>query len=170
MYLFLSLRENDFPWMKANFCGFYLVKLKIAFTNTTFWCWISALIHTNHFHNSELVEFKACIAEESISIPLSNLEWYFQKISITYNLGQNCSDKIENLFFSEKNSLAQNQCCLQSFKFLTTKLSQIQDWHQVAKERIWNLKMELFLEFTEFPTFVSTSFLQDCGKTLKQKR
>ena len=70
--------------------------MKVAFKNTIFWCWIWALIHANHFYNLELIEFKAYIAPTCISIPLSHLGSFFQKKSITFNLGQNCSDKIEN--------------------------------------------------------------------------
>ena len=43
-----------------------------------------------------------CSAPTCISIPLNNLEWFFKNISITWNLGQNCWDKTENLFYSEK--------------------------------------------------------------------
>ena len=80
----------------------YLIKLKVDFKNTIFWCWIWALTDTNHFYQSELVEFKASSELACISMLFSNLGRYFQKISITYNLGQNCWDKIEGLFFSEK--------------------------------------------------------------------
>ena len=38
-----SLKENE---DSLSFC---LVKLKLAFKNTIFWCWIRALIDTSHF-------------------------------------------------------------------------------------------------------------------------
>ena len=80
------------------------------------------MIHINHFYNLELIEFKAYNAPACISIPFSNLGWFIQKI-ITYNLGQNCWDKIENLFFSEKTPLPPpNQCCSQSFSLLAKNL------------------------------------------------
>ena len=114
--------------------------MKVAFKNTISWCWIWALIHANHFYNLELIEFKAYSTPTSISIPLSNLGWFFQKISITYNLGQNCWDKIENLFSSEKTPLPLNQCCWQTFRLSTTKLGHIQHWYWGVRGRIWNLK------------------------------
>ena len=91
--IWVGFKEN-----KDNFFVFYLVKIE-----GSLWKYhILMLIHANHFYNLELIEFKAYTAATCISIPLSNLGWFFQKISITYNLGQNCWDKIENLFFSEK--------------------------------------------------------------------
>ena len=114
--------------------------MKVAFQNTIFWCWIWALIHGNHFYNSELIEFKTYSTPACISIPLSNLRWFFQKISITCNLVQNCWDKIENLFFSEKAPLPPNQCCWQSFRLLTAKLDQIQHGYWGVRGEIWNLK------------------------------
>ena len=57
-----------------------------------------------------------------------------------YNLGQNCWDKIKSLFFSKKTPLASNQCCLKSFRLLTTKLYQTQHWFGIWKtEALWNL-------------------------------
>ena len=114
--------------------------MKIAFKNTTIWCWIWALIDRNHFYNLELVEFKAYSAPTCISIPFSNLGWFFPKISINCNLGQNLWDKIENLFFSGKTPLPANQCCSQSFRFLKTKLGQIQLWYRGLRRKNWNLK------------------------------
>ena len=96
----------NFKESKDNFL-LYLVKLKVAFKNTIFWCWIWALIHTNHFFNLELIEFKAYSAPKYLSIRFSNVRRFFQKISIIYNLGQNCWGKIENQFFSEKNLSSQ---------------------------------------------------------------
>ena len=90
--------------------------MTVAFKNTIFWYWIWILIHANHFYNLELIEFKAYIAPTWISIPLSNLGWFFQKESITYNLGQNCWDKIEKPFSREKTPLPLNQSSLQSFR------------------------------------------------------
>ena len=75
--------------------------MKVAFKNTIFWCWIWALIHTNYFYNLELVEFKACSAPTCISIPVSNFGWFFQKISITFNLGQTVETK-QKFYFSVK--------------------------------------------------------------------
>ena len=56
----------------------------------------------------------------------SNLVGYFQKLSITYNLGQNCWDKFEKKNFFEKPSLPPVQCCSRSFRLMATKLRQIQ--------------------------------------------
>ena len=114
--------------------------MKVAFKNTISWCWIWALIHANHFCNLELIEFKAYSTPTCISIPLSDLGWFFKKISVTYNLGQNSWDKISNLFSSEKSPLPPNQCCCQSLRLLTTKLGQIQNWYWGLRGRIWNLK------------------------------
>ena len=44
-----------------QFFVFYLVKLKVTFRNTIFWCWIWGLIHTNHFYNFQLIELKTNI-------------------------------------------------------------------------------------------------------------
>ena len=125
---------------KDNFSCFIWQQLKVAFKSTIFWCWIWALIDANHFYNLELIQFKSYSTPTCISIPLSNLGWLFQKISITYNLGQNCWDKIENLCSSEKSPLPPNQCCWQRFRLLTTKLAHIQHWYWGARGRIWNLK------------------------------
>ena len=114
--------------------------MKAAFKSTIFWFRIWVLIHANYFYDLELIEFKAYGSPTCISIPLSNLGWFFQKILITYNLGQNWRGKIENLFFSEKNLLHPNQRCSQSFRLLTAKLGQIQHWYWSVRGRIWNLK------------------------------
>ena len=114
--------------------------MKVAFKNTVSWCWIWALFHTNHFYNLELIEFKGYKTPTCISIPLSNLGYFFQKTSITYNLGKNYWDKIENLFSTEKTLLPPNQCCWQSLRLLTTKFGQIQHWLCGVRGRIWNLK------------------------------
>ena len=112
----------------------------VVFKNIIFWCGICALIHANHFYNLEMIEFNAYIAPTRFLIPLSNLVWFFHKISITYNLGQNCWDKIENLFFREKTPLPPNQYCSQSFRLLATKLGQSQHWYWGVRGRFWNLK------------------------------
>ena len=112
----------------------------VVFKNIIFWCGICALIHANHFYNLEMIEFNAYIAPTRSLIPLSNLVWFFHKISITYNLGQNCWDKIENLFFREKTPLPPSQCCWQSFRLLATKLGQSQHWYWGVWGRFWNLK------------------------------
>ena len=57
-----------------------------------------------------------------------------------YILGQNCWDKIENLFFSQKTPLPSNQCCSQSFQLLAAKLGHIQHYYWRVRRRIWNLK------------------------------
>ena len=101
--IWVGFREN-----KDNFSCFYLEKLKVAFKNTILYCWIWALIHANHFQNLELIDFETYSTPTCISIPLNNAECFFQNISITYNLGQNCRDKIENLFFSVKAPLPPN--------------------------------------------------------------
>ena len=88
---------------RDNFSCFIWQQLKVAFKSTIFWCWIWALIDANHFYNLELIQFKSYSTPTFISIPLSNLGWFFQKISITYNLGQNCWEKIENVCSSKKN-------------------------------------------------------------------
>ena len=144
--------------------------MKVAFKNTIFWCWIWALIHANHFYNLELIEFKAYIAPTCISIPLSNLGWFFQKKSITYNLGQNCWDKIENLFFSEKTSFHQSNVVGKVLDFWQQNFARFNiDISGEGEEfEIW--KIELFLGFTRFLTFVSTSFVKGCGNFLIHKR
>ena len=63
------------------------------------------LIHKSHFYNLELIEIKIYSTSTCNLISFSNLGCYFKKISITYNLGKNCSEKKEKLFFSEKNSI-----------------------------------------------------------------
>ena len=127
---------------------FYLVKLKVAFKNTIFWIW--ALIHTNHFYNFNLIGFKACSAPTCISIPFSNLRRFFQKISLSYNLGQNCRDKIENIFFSEKAPLSPNQRCLQSSKLLATKHFQIQNSYRGKRENLEFEKLSHLFNLLDF--------------------
>ena len=58
---------------------FYLVKLKVTFRNTIFWCWIWPLIHTNHFYNLELIEIKAYSAPICISITIQQFGAFFSK-------------------------------------------------------------------------------------------
>ena len=77
-----------FKEKKDNFSCFIWKKLKVGFKSAIFWCWIWASIHSNHFYN-----LKSYSAPTCIWITLSNLGWFFQKISITYDLGQNCWDK-----------------------------------------------------------------------------
>ena len=56
----------------------------------------------------ELIEFKAYSTPTCFSIPLRNFGRFFQKMSITWNLGQNCWDEIDNLFSIEKILSPQN--------------------------------------------------------------
>ena len=109
--------------MLFNICGsletigtyffiFYLAKFKATFIITMFRCWVWALIRINHFYILQLTRFKWWSASKCISIPLSNLVLYFQKISISYNLGQNCWGKIENYFMNKNTPLLPNQCVL----------------------------------------------------------
>ena len=113
--------------------------------------------------NLELIEFKAYSTATWILIPFSNSGCCFQKIPITFNLGQNCWDEIENLFFSEKTLLLPSQFCLQTFSLLTTILGQIQHWHSGIWGRNWNLKNWVISWFYWISTFVWTSFVQDCS-------
>ena len=53
----------------------------------------------------------------------------YLQISV-YNLGRNCWDKIENLFFIEKKASPSNQRCSQSFRLLTTKFGHVQHWYR----------------------------------------
>ena len=103
----------------------------------------------NDFCNLELIESKAYSTSTYIPILLSNMVWYIQRIRITCNLGQNCWDKIENLFLNEKT--------------LTTKLDHIEHWCTGVKWRIRIWKIEAFVEFTEFWNLVSTGFVQICS-------
>ena len=139
--------------------------MKVAFKNTIFWCWIWALIHANHFYNLELIEFKAYIAPTCISIPLSNLGWFFKKKSITYDLEQNCWDRIENLFFREKTSLPPSQINVarKVLGFLQQNLAKLNIDIGGKVREFGSWKIESFLEFTGFSTFVSTSFVQGCS-------
>ena len=115
--------------------------MKTAFKNTIFWFGIRVLIHANHFFYFEVIEFEAYSTPTCISVPLSNLGWFFRKISITYNLGKNCWDKLENLFFfNEKTPLPPNKCNWQNFRLLTTKLVQIQHCYWRVRGRIWDFK------------------------------
>ena len=145
--------------------------MKAAFKNTISWCWIWALIHANNFYHLELIEFKAYRTPTCISIPLSNFGWFFKKISITYNLGQTCWDKIENLFSSEKIPLPpQINVVGKVLGFWQQNLARfnINICGSGEEFGIWNI--ESFLEFPGFWTLVSTSFVQGCGKFLKHKR
>ena len=145
--------------------------MTVAFKNTICWYWIWTLIHANHFYNLELIEFKAYIAPTCISIPLSNLGWFFEKESITYNLGENCWDKIENLFFREKTPLHPNQCCLQSFRFWANKVWS--EWTLILVSKRENLQFEKlshFLNLLDFQLLVQQVFVQGCGKFSKKKR
>ena len=119
---------------------FSFVKLKAAFKNTIFSFRIWALIHKNHFYQVDLIEFKAYSAPTCISVSFSNLVRLFQTISITHNLVQHCSDKIENMFFSEKAPLPPNQCCSQNVRLLVKNLRQIQHLYRGVRETIWTLK------------------------------
>ena len=65
---------------------------------------------------------------------------FFQKTSITYNLGKKCWDKKEFFFFQWKTPFPLNQCYLQSFRLLTKKLDQFQHWYKGKRGRICNLK------------------------------
>ena len=115
--------------------------MKVTSKNTIFWCWIWALIHANQFIvTSNTSNLKHTVYQHAFPYHWAIRDDFFQKISITYNLGQNFWDKIANLFFSEKTSLPQNQCCWKSFRPLTTKPGQIQHWIWRVRGRNWNLK------------------------------
>ena len=128
--------------------------MKVVFKSTIFWCWIWALINENRFYNLELIEFKAYSGPTCISIPLSNLGWFFQKISLTYNLG----DNIKNLLFSEKPlSPLINVVCKVLVSWLQNLARLIIDSGGYGGEfRI--SKIEPFLEFTWFSNFCLNKF------------
>ena len=132
--------------------------MKVAFKNTIFWCSIWALIHSNHLYNLDLIWFKAYSTPTCISIPLSNLGCFFQKISITYDLGQNCWDKRENAFFSAKTALPPNQCCWKFLSFWQQSMGRFNIGIARSGGEFWIIKIESFLEFTGFSTFASTRF------------
>ena len=96
-----------FKESKGNLSCFILQNSKITFKNSIFWWWIWAIIYPNHLYNLELIEFEAYSTPTRISMLLSNFRWFFQKISITYNLRQNCWDKRENLFSVKKTLFCQ---------------------------------------------------------------
>ena len=105
--------------------------MKVGFKSAIFWCWIWASIHSNHFYN-----LKSYSAPTCIWITLSNLGWFFQKISITYDLGQNCWDKTwpDSMLILGGEGGEFGIC-----------------------------KIEWFLEFTGFSTFLSKSFVHGCS-------
>ena len=84
----------------------------------------------------------------------------FSKITITYNLVQNCWDKTENLFFREKTPLSSNQCCSESFSLLRTKLYQIQHWDKGEGGEFGIWKLDPFLQFLKLQIFFLTSVYQ----------
>ena len=110
--------------------------MKVAFKSAILWCWIWASIHANHFYNLKLIEFKSYSAPTCIWITLSNLGWFFQK-------------NINNLRSWTK-LLRQN---LARFNVDTGR------WGG----EFGICKIESFLEFTGFSTFLSTIFVQDCS-------
>ena len=159
-----------FKESKGKLSCFILQNLKITFKNSIFWCWIWAIIHPNHLYNLELIEFQAYSTPTRISMLLSNLRWFFQKISITYHLGQNCWDKIENLFSVKKTLFCIINVVGKVWGFWQQNLVRF----NIDIGGLWGEfgigKIESFLEFTWFSIFVSTIFVQSCGKFLKHKR
>ena len=95
---------------------FYLVKLKVTFRNTIFWCWIWPLIHTNYFYNLELIEIKAYSAPTCISINfnVNNLQ-----------IWTNLLKRKRKSLFHWKNPCLPNQCCFQRFELMETKMTLI---------------------------------------------
>ena len=143
--------------------------MKVVFQNTIFWCSIWALNHANHFYNLTLIRFKAYSTPTCISILLSNFGWFFQKIPITYNLVQNCWDKIENPFFNEKHLFCQIKFVGKFLGFWQQNLARFNIDISGSEGEFGIWKIELFLTFTGFSTFVWRSFVQGCGKFLKHK-
>ena len=86
-----------------------------------------------------------------------------------YQQPTNCSEKIKNLFLTKKIPIAPNQCYPQSFRLLTATVYQIRHWCKEVKGRILNFKNWAIVKFTWNSTSVSTSFVQNCWKFLKQK-
>ena len=111
---------------------FLLVKFNVSFKNTTF-------LMLNMSINS-LIKLKVYSARRCISVAFTSLEWYFRKIPITYNLGQNCWDKIENLSLSKKTPLSPSLCHLLSCGHLTRNLGLVQHWYSSVRGVIQNLK------------------------------
>ena len=124
-----------FTKIKTSF-GILFDKIQSSFQNTIFWYLIRALIHRNHFYDLKfLTEFKACSTTRWILILFDNLSWFFQKITITYNLGQSCWDifcynfvswYILKIYFSAKASSPHKSIFFA--KLLKTKRDQIDHW------------------------------------------
>ena len=148
-----------------------MVKFRVVFKNTIFWCWMWVMICSNHSYILEPLEFKVHSTPTCISISFSNIGCYFQKMSITYNLGQNSKSKMENLFFCVKTPVPLTKWYLQRFRSFTATFGQIQHWYRVVKGRLWILKgLATSWIYWVFPPLFSTNFVQDCGNFLKQKR
>ena len=114
--------------------------MKVAFQNTIFWCWIWALIQANLFYYLELIEFKAYSTPTCISIPLSNLGWFFQKISMTYNHGQNCFSVKKLLSPLKKLLSPQVNVVGKVIGFWQQNLARFNIDIGGVRGRIWNLK------------------------------
>ena len=127
------------------------------------------------WQNKVSVNFFSCIlgfSRKKIYFSLQNATGIIclYRGETSYNLGQNCWDKIENIFFSEKNPLPPNQCFSQSFRLLATKLGQIQHWYREVKGRIWNLKSwGISLIYWIF-NFCLNKFCPGLWEILKHKR
>ena len=156
--MILFRRMGEFKKVKTFFCILFgkiednLQKHHILI----FIIWI--LIHANPFYNLKLIELSEYSTPTCISMPFSNLGCYFKKISITYDLGRNSWDKIENLYFSKK-ILSPKSILFLRFQACSRKNctdSTLIKWGKGGEFGIW--KIELFLELTRLSNFVSTSF------------
>ena len=112
---------------------FYLVKLKVAFINTIFWCWNWALIDKSYFDNWNWLNLKYAVHQHAFQNHSAICSPFFQKKSRTYSLMR----QNRKFFFNEKTPVLPNQCCLQRFGLFETKFGQIQHWYWVLR---WSLK------------------------------
>ena len=95
---------------------------------------------------------------------------FFQKMSITYNLGQNCCSKIKNLFFSGKTlspPLPKSLLFAKFYAFCNKTWADSTPILEHLGENFEFEKLSHFLYLLDFQLFVSASFAQGCGKFLK---
>ena len=136
----------------------YLVKLKVAFTNTIFWCWISGLIHANYFYDFQLIEIKTNIQSTNMYFnTIQDFRAFFSNNIYKFCL-KTCWDKIwksskfkKSLRFPNSNfwCLPPSSINVESGKVLTIS--------EVIKEL-------LMLMFWKFPT----TLVKTCGDKISK--
>ena len=111
-----SFKENE---DNLSFC---LVKLKLAFKNTIFWCWIRALIDTSHFVICHWLNVKHTVHQNIFQYHSAIWDGFFKKYPKPTILDKTVETKWKIYFSVKKPLFSQNNVVCKVLGFWQQKL------------------------------------------------